>query len=101
SYVEFANSPQQEAIAALMDEGSSPSAIAASLGLDQGNARRAVRLIKARSAGKTITEHSCQIPDGYKIKGTSTLYKDGQPSLQWVKTSVDAERQAEMMRAVV
>lgn len=37
-------------------------------------------------------------PDGYLVKGTSTLYDaDGGTKIQWVKTSVDAERQHEMM----
>lgn len=39
------------------------------------------------------------VPDGFHLKGTSTLYgEDGQPKLQWVKTSIDHERQAELMR---
>lgn len=101
SYIEFANSPQQEKIAALMDEGLSSSQIAAKLEVDDANTRRSMKAIRARAAAKTIPEHSSQIPDGYKIKGTSTLYKDGMPALQWVKTSLDAERQAEMMREAI
>jgi len=38
------------------------------------------------------------IPDGYQVKGTSTLYRDGKQALQWVKTSIDAERQQEVFR---
>lgn len=42
------------------------------------------------------------VPDGFHLKGTSTLYdEDGKAKLQWVKTSIDHERQAEMMREVV
>lgn len=42
------------------------------------------------------------VPDGYRVKGTSTLTDDiGNIKLQWVKTDVDAERQLEAMRAVV
>lgn len=37
------------------------------------------------------------VPDGFHLKGTSTLYgEDGQPKLQWVKTSIDHERQREL-----
>ncbi len=37
------------------------------------------------------------VPDGYQVKGTSILYdQDGEKKLEWVKTSVDAERQQEM-----
>ena len=42
------------------------------------------------------------VPDGYIVKGVSTYYdKDGKPSAQWVKSSIDAERQAELMREAV
>jgi regulatory Fis family protein len=39
------------------------------------------------------------IPDGFKVKGTSTLYgPDGDEKLIWVKTSADQERQEELFR---
>lgn len=42
------------------------------------------------------------VPDGYKVKGTSTLTDAaGKTKLQWVKTDVDADRQLEMMQAAV
>jgi hypothetical protein len=42
------------------------------------------------------------VPDGFHLKGTSTLYDEGgKAKLQWVKTSIDHERQAEMMREAV
>lgn len=41
------------------------------------------------------------VPDGFHLKGTSTLYKDGAPVIQWVKTSIDHERQAEIMREAI
>lgn len=39
------------------------------------------------------------VPDGYKVKGVSTLYKDGAPIAQWVKSTADDQRQAEIQRA--
>ncbi len=40
------------------------------------------------------------VPDGFKVKGVSTYYnQEGKASGQWVKSAVDAERQAELMRA--
>lgn len=40
------------------------------------------------------------VPDGFHLKGTSTLYdEDGKPRLQWVKTSIDHERQMQLMQA--
>lgn len=39
------------------------------------------------------------VPDGYIVNGTSTLYnKDGEKTAQWVKLSIDKDRQMEMMR---
>lgn len=35
------------------------------------------------------------------LSGVSTLYKDGKPILEWVKTKVDAERQVEAMRQAI
>lgn len=38
------------------------------------------------------------VPDGFKVKGVSTLYnRDGQVSAQWVKSSADDERRYQMM----
>jgi hypothetical protein len=42
------------------------------------------------------------VPDGFHLKGTSTLYgDDGKQKLQWVKTSIDHERQEQMMLEAV
>lgn len=75
-------------------ECGSYSAAAKQLGdVDQSTVRRRVN--------KAITQ-GMDCPDGYKIKGTSTLYdEDGNQRLQWVKTSVDAERQEALMREAI
>lgn len=40
------------------------------------------------------------VPDGYMVRGVSTYYdEEGKVRGQWVKSQVDAERQAELMRA--
>lgn len=40
------------------------------------------------------------VPDGFTIKGVSTLYgEDGQVKGQWVKSQVDADREREFMEA--
>lgn len=42
------------------------------------------------------------VPDGYLAKGTSTLVgADGEIKAQWIKTSIDMERQREMLLAAV
>jgi len=38
------------------------------------------------------------VPDGFLLKGTSTLYdSDGNTKIQWVKSSIDQERQRELI----
>ncbi|QDH44720.1 oxidoreductase [Salmonella phage SS8] len=67
--------------------------------------RRNVQLRSARLAKKGVghgRDVSHLVPDGYKIKGTSSLVDEfGSTKLQWVKTDADAERQVELMRAVI
>lgn len=42
------------------------------------------------------------VPDGYMVKGVSTYYnKEGKPSAQWVKSTVDHERMEVIMREAV
>ena len=70
---------------------------AASLGIPQSTFH--ARLTKERQGlpdGPTkIRETDAPasiIPDGYRVKGTSTMYDaDGVPRMQWVKTDVDRE----------
>ena len=66
---------------------------------------RNVSIRKARLARKGVGhggDVTRLVPDGYKIKGTSTLTDEfGNTKLQWVKTDTDAERQYELMKAAV
>lgn len=42
------------------------------------------------------------VPDGYRLKGASTLYgADGEAKLQWVKSQADEQRQQEIFRQAV
>ncbi len=70
-----------------------------------GMSRRVIQIRKARLSKKGLGHgHDVThlVPDGYAIKGTSTLIDPlGNVKQQWVKTDVDAERQLEIMRAVV
>lgn len=60
-----------------------------------------LKLIATRRGHSPEHDMVHTVPDGYHVKGTSTLYKDGKPALQWVKSSIDHERQAELMRHAV
>lgn len=69
------------------------------------NIYRSVRRITKRAAKQGhAPEHdmTATAPDGFKVKGVSTLYDaDGQVKIQWVKTNEDRERAVEIMREVV
>lgn len=69
------------------------------------NYQRTFREIKAKAARSGYApEHDFthQVPDGFQAKGVSTYYnKEGKPSGQWVKASIDQQRQAEMQEAAI
>ena len=71
-----------------------------SLKRPKGRMRKAAE--DARQGWSPEHDMTKTVPDGYHVKGTSTLYdEDGKPRLQWVKSSIDRERQAELMREAV
>lgn len=69
------------------------------------NVYRSVRRVKQRAAKQGhAPEHDMvnTVPDGFKVKGVSTLYdRDGEVKIQWVKTNEDRERAVEIMREVI
>lgn len=82
---------------------SHPSAAAAAraLGLNERTLRRRrERLaLKGYSPDHDMTH---AVPDGFNVKGVSTLYRDdGTVAAQWVKSSADAERRDALMREAV
>ena len=70
-----------------------------------GMSMRNVQIRKARLNKKGLGhghDVSHLVPDGYAIKGTSSLIDGlGNIKQQWVKTDIDAERQLQIMRSVV
>ena len=58
-----------------------------------GDITRAHRGLYAHKGyrGPLLPDHM-EPPDGFAIKGTSTLYRDGEEVLRWVKDARDAER---------
>ncbi len=52
--------------------------------------------ILARQGWSPEHDLTHKVPDGYHLKGASTLYKDGKQVLQWVKSNIDHERQREL-----
>lgn len=71
------------------------------LGIAKRNVERSISLVRNRAALQGYSpahDMTRTVPDGYKVKGVSSYYnKDGNLTGQWVKSSADAERQAQMM----
>lgn len=103
--IEFCASDKQRELVEMIASGSSINAAALHVYKDSSNGHKVFKSIQAKAARAGISpEHdmSKQVPDGYHVRGTSTLYdSDGKPKLQWVKSSIDHERQAELMREAI
>ena len=90
-----------EIIAALREHGSQAKA-ARALGLNLRTLERRIPLL-ARKGYSPDHDMVHPVPDGFMAKGVSGLYRRGEPEplLQWVMSSVDHVRQAEMQQAVI
>ena len=102
---EFAQSDRQHEFLDALIKCGTYKAAAAWLGVAERGIYKSVSIMKDRAAKRGYApEHDMikTVPDGFTVKGTSTLYDDaGQPKIQWVKTQIDHERQLEMMREAV
>jgi hypothetical protein len=77
-------------------------AAAKALGVDPKTIRDAFKRLEARAAQKGYApahDMTRTVPDGFKVKGVSSLYVDGKLSSQWVKSTADEDRRQEMIRA--
>jgi hypothetical protein len=99
---EFATERQCAIIDAVEKHGSQRAA-AEALGLAHGTVSNSIAAVQNKAArmGYSPSHDMTHIvPDGFRIKGTSTLYDEaGKPRLQWVKSQVDHDRQEAIMRA--
>jgi hypothetical protein len=101
---EWASDRDKEYLDAIAEHGSERKA-AVALGVTKSAVQVAIATLRKRAAKAGYApEYDMHraVPDGYLVKGVSTYYgKDGKPSAQWVKSSIDHERMAEIMREVV
>lgn len=75
---------------------------AESLGISPSSLERRMRHLRYKAAVHGYSpEYDLEHPvaPGQKLKGASTLYKDGKPVLQWVKSTADEEAQARAIKA--
>jgi hypothetical protein len=98
---EWATPRQIEFIEAVDKYGSERKA-AAALGVSRGTISNSMLALKKRAARSGYSpDHAMTrtVPDGYLVKGVSTYFDaEGKPRAQWVKSAVDNERQAAIMR---
>jgi len=87
-----------------MDRHGTMEKAAEALGVGKTAVSNAIKRLRTRAA---LQGHSPKhdlthtVPDGFKVKGVSSLYVDGKLSSQWVKSSSDDERRAEIMREAI
>lgn len=103
--LEFCKTSEQRVkLEAVIKHGSNQKA-AKALGMSRRTVDKAVNLVKGYAAKQGYSpDHDMThlVPDGYSVKGTSTLYdEEGKPRMQWVKSSIDRERQQELMREAI
>lgn len=101
---QFATPRQLEYLDAIEQHGSQRKACKA-MGLTRSALQDSLARLKRKAARQGYSpEHDMTkiVPDGYMVKGVSTYYdQDGKPRGQWVKSSADMDRQAELMRIAV
>lgn len=101
---QFATPQQLRYLDAIEQYGGQRAACKA-LGLTRSALQDALSRLKKKAARQGFSpEHDMTktVPDGYMVKGVSTFYdKDGKPRGQWIKSTMDPERQAEIMRAAL
>lgn len=99
----FATVRQLEYIEAIEKHGSMRKA-AKALGVARGSLDASLRALRARAARQNVPPqgHAKTVPDGFHLKGTSTLFNAaGEVTQQWVKTNIDHERQQELARIAI
>jgi molybdenum-dependent DNA-binding transcriptional regulator ModE len=98
--LDWATEREKEYVAALDKHGSLAKA-AKAMGVAKSAVFGSIDALKKRAAKAGYSpEHDLVHPvaPGQMLKGTSTLYKDGQPVMQWVKTNADMEAMEEILK---
>jgi hypothetical protein len=97
----YATVRQLEILEAI-DKHGSQRAAAKALGVNKNTVDSVVASLKKKAALQGYSpahDMTRTVPDGFKVKGVSSLYVDGKLSSQWVKSSADEDRRQEMVRA--
>lgn len=103
SIYDYATETQAKYLKAVEQHGSNRKA-AKALGLNSSTIDRALHALEAKAAKAGYApQHDMTQPaaPGFAVKGTSTLYKDGEVQIQWVKTQADRAQLEAMLNEVV
>jgi hypothetical protein len=102
---EYCDTDRQKEILRLLDELGSGAAVAERLGIHRSAPSIALKRLQKKAARRGYSpEHDMvrTVPEGYLVKGVSTYYdSEGKARGQWVKSSIDADRQLEIIRGAV
>ena len=103
-------SPTQQRVHDLLGEcGGNQSEVARQMGLTHSTIQTHVRAIKEKGhepgtlpRGSNGLGPPSILSDGYRVAGTSTLYKpDGSIALQWVKETADKQRAEDVYQSII
>ena len=101
SLLDYCNTDKQRQIITSYLESGSMTKTAKTLGVDVANTRKLINVIKTRAAKAGFSpDHDMThtVPDGFHVKGVSTLYgEDGEKKIQWVKSAVDKENEKKLL----
>lgn len=96
----YATIRQLEYLEAVEKHGSNNKA-AKALGVGRRAIDRSLAALSLKAASMGYSpSHDLRhtVPDGFRVKGVSTLYdEDGKPRMQWVKSSADEERREQIV----
>lgn len=102
--LKFCETDRQRLVVSLRQKGLSAREVGEQIGVAERNVMGMCKRLRDKAAKQGYSpEHDMihTVPDGYNVKGTSTLYKDGAPVIQWVKSDADRQRQLELMREAI
>lgn len=102
---DYCDTDKQRETLKLLDELGSGAAVAQRLGVHRSWPCGLVKRLKQKAARRGYApDHNMTrtVPEGYLVKGVSTYFdSEGNPRGQWVKSSIDADRQLDIIRGVV
>ena len=102
---DYCDTERQRETLRLLDELGSGTAVAQRLGVHRSWPSGLVKRLQKKAARRGYApDHNMTrtVPDGYLVKGVSTYFdSEGKPRGQWVKSSIDADRQLDIIRGVV